>query len=501
MSELVIITCAESARTPLGHVTRAESPSQTAGDSARALRCEAAPTPTREPSAREDIARETIEAARAALEAAGLGAPAPLIALDARLDGLLALTVRDAGLVGLTGFAGRPVILLSAGTETHRDVLIHELTHVWMRTHGIDDARWRVETQTGAGLTISDPHGAALRVSHESAVVQEGLADLVAAALTQDPLLYEGFEAARRSVRSDVRCPEGLTGFVHEDAAIVSGALWALGGDHAARRSEVLAALRTAVTSAKSRAPSVPADSGVAAFVDALGAALVDHPDLATRWRELVAERGLRECATPITLGPGRTSARAMDFLAAGTRRFDAAYPGAAGLWWPPAAPLEVTGPLRFQAPVEGVTALRVTGRSSARDALTLAWQAHDQHGLLLGGGRAPFEGWPSQYAILELPPESRTLTFGFVSSRADDVTYNDLSVAPMTSSSTPTITSSPPPTGPLGPAEPRGGCALGVQPDLALPLLVACFLGRRLRWARRPRGGAAPHGSPSRCP
>ena len=120
MSEPVIVVC-EAGALPCGRV--------------------GPPSPEREAAVRAQL-----DAARALLEPAGLGSSpsgAPLIVLDARLDGVAALSVRDAASEGLMAYAGRPAIFFGEGVfaETNPDVLLHELTHVWMRAHGADDAR------------------------------------------------------------------------------------------------------------------------------------------------------------------------------------------------------------------------------------------------------------------------------------------------------------------------------------------------------------------------
>lgn len=423
MSEVVVVTCGES-------------PAGCAG---------ASPAPT----ARALAVREAVAAARAHLEPAGLWSVAPVIALDAPLGSAVARTVQDAATEGLTGYAGRPAVLIaSGGAETNLDVLLHELTHVWMRSQGAEDARWRMVDG---------------RASHESAVVHEGLADFVAAALTGDPILAEGLgaRATPHSLRALAACPGGLTGFAHEDAVIVSGALWELGGAGRtpAAMSEVVSAVRES---------AVAGGADVGALVDALAAALTARSSpLAARWSEIVEARGLRACHAPIELGAARASARAMDFLAAGAARLGVA---------------EVSGPIHFSAAVAGAQAARVTARSGRPGVLVITWQARGTDGGVVGEGRAPLVGWPSQHAQIALPPASHALRFAFATSERADVTYNDVAVAligprPAEPRSAQAVVVEPP-----RPPAPRSSCAVGGPSDVLLAVLVGWLAWRRRR-------------------
>ncbi|MBL8784740.1 MAG: hypothetical protein JNJ59_07580 [Deltaproteobacteria bacterium] len=424
------------------------------------------------PPARDAAVRDVVDSAIARLAASGFETPAPVIVLDASLGGPIATT-----LIGASdpwppaaplppSLAGRTAIFFQAGlgAETRPDVLLHELTHVWLRSHGADDPRWRLD----AG-----------RATHESAVVHEGIADFVAASLSNSPTLYAGLGTATRSLAPTVRCPDDLSGAANDDAAIVSSALWELGG--AGRSPDAMAEVLAAV-----RQSARDASRGFDAFVSAIEHALEAHPTRATHWNAIVQDRGLRMCHAPITLRESRTSSRGRDFVAAGTQRFAAALTRPPDASSPATALSEVTGPLQFRATVEDVRTLQIGGRSSERDALAIDWQSRDIDGRVLTRGRADFEGWPSPFATLILPPQSHTLTFAFVNSRAHDVTYNDLRVT--------ALESHPSPTHALGAPESRTGCSLGGSVDLVLPLLIAGVLHRTRHAARR----AAPHERPT---
>ncbi|HRE90413.1 MAG TPA: hypothetical protein PK095_14875, partial [Myxococcota bacterium] len=189
--------------------------------------------------------RQRFEEARALLEPAGfwVGSPndGPVVVLDARLSGALATTFEDAAREGFPEHPGRPVVFFDtrAGAVPDLDLVLHESTHVGLRAVGAVDARWRLERGRD-GFESG-------RANHESALVHEGIADFVAAALTGDPILGEGLgeRFGTTSLRVEVRCPDGLTGAPHQDSLVVSGALWELGGAgrDAASMAEVLGGL------------------------------------------------------------------------------------------------------------------------------------------------------------------------------------------------------------------------------------------------------------------
>lgn len=373
--------------------------------------------------------RAMLDEARARMASAGLWSVTPVIVLDARLDGVVASSVIDAASEGLTQHAGRPAILFARGAETHLDVWLHELTHVWMRAEGARDARW----QHDGG-----------RAHHEVALVYEALADFVAATLTDDPVVGEGLAlTTTHSLRVVATCPDDLTGFASADAVIVSGALWELGGGR-----DTLAAVTQSALGAQR----------VEALVDRVASALAARsPALAQRWAELVERRGLRRCDAPIAIGPSRVSAHSGEFLGVGTQRFGLS---------------EVSGPLRFTAAVSGTKTARITLRSSQRDALAITWQARDPLGDVIAAGRAPLAGWPSQFATVSLPPSDH-LTFAIVNTTPHDLTFNDVAL---------TSLEAHPSTVASVAERPGSGClAAPFDPfALALPLLLGALLRRR---------------------
>jgi hypothetical protein len=378
-----------------------------------------------------------------------------VVVLDARLSGALATTFEDAAREGFPAHPGRPVVFFDtrAGAVPDLDVVLHESTHLGLRAAGAVDARWRLERRQDGFLSG--------RANHESAVVHEGIADFAAAALTGDPILGEGLgeRFGTTSLRVEVRCPDGLTGAPHQDSLVVSGALWELGGAgrDAASMAEVLGAVRAA---------AVEGGAGVERFSRALGDGLGEA--LAARWAGLVERRGLFFCDTPIEVGGARVSARAGDFIAAGTGRFV----GRSG---------PVGGPLGFSARVGNAETAKILVRSSQGGALSIEWRAVGASGEVLGAGGHPLVGAPSSWVSVSLPPGSQTLDFVFTSTTSNDVAYNDVRVT------TEVRTASRPET----PGAAGSGCGVGLMGGVELGL-VFCLLAQRFKRARTSASGSS---------
>lgn len=403
---------------------------------------------------REGAVRARFDEARALLEPVGLWVRAPIVALDARLGGAVATTFADAASEGFPEFLGRPVVFFdtSLGAVPDLDVVLHELTHVWLRAAGADDARWRFEpSRDGSGSG---------RANHEAAMVHEGLADFAAAALTGDPALGEGLgeRFGTTSLRVEVRCPGGLTGSPHQDSLVVSGALWELGGvgRDAAAMAEVLGAVR--------RFP-VEGGGGVERFSRGLREVL--DGALAERWSALVERRGLERCDAPIEVGASRVSARSGDFIAAGTGRFGGSGP--------------VGGPLGFAARIGGADTAKVLVRSAESGALSVEWRAVGASGEVLGAGVAPLEGAPSSWVSVSLPTGSQGFDFVFTTTTSNDVAYNDVRVT--------TEVRAPPER--VGPGGSRSGCEVGMMGGVELGL-VLCLVAQRFKRARTSASGSS---------
>lgn len=415
---------------------------------------------------REALVRARFDEARALLEPAGLWAGAPVVALDARPGGVVATTFADAASAGFPEFLGRPVVFFdtSLGAVPDLDVVLHELTHVWLRAAGADDARWRLEKGWDGSLSG--------RANHDAAMVHEGLADFVAAGLTGDPVLGEGLgeRFGTTSLRVEVRCPDGLTGSPHEDSLVVSGALWELGGagQDAASMAGVLAAVRGA---------AVEGSAGVERFSRALREVLDDA--LAARWDGLVQRRGLERCDAPIEVGVSRVSARSGDFIAAGTGRFG----GSGPLGGP------VGGPLGFSARVADTETVKVMVRSAESDTLSIDWRAVGASGEVLGAGVAPLVLAPSAWVSVSLPAGSQVLDFVFTTTTSNDVAYNDVRV-------TTEVRVAPERVGPGGA---RSGCGGGVMGGVELGLVLG-LVAQRFRRARTSASGSSQSDSQGRA-
>ena len=126
-------------------------------------------------------------------------------------------------LIGNAAYLGDCGLTASFGQGPEADygydgeVVYHELTH------GV------VETMLDGGvLTLARPR--ADGVAHDAGAINEAVADLFASVYTDDPFhaeyTYEIGSGSGRRLDNDLRCPEAITGQVHADSEIMSGALW-----------------------------------------------------------------------------------------------------------------------------------------------------------------------------------------------------------------------------------------------------------------------------------
>lgn len=406
------------------------------------------------PARRPDV-QAVFDEARALLVGAGLWDPAvePVtVALGARLgDGTRALTVLEASATRGGPSGGdtpeHPVVYFGdPAAATDLDVVLHELTHVWMRAPGVhDEARWQVVNG------VAD---------HRSAVVHEGLSDFVAAALTRDPVIGER-SGDPGSVRVEAGCPGGLTGQVHLDSLVVSSALWELSGrGEVSTTAEVLAAVSRVARGA---------GGDVDAFVGSLRKDLAtSSPGLASDFERMVSSRGLERCSDPIEISE-RASSRGNHFVAAGTQR----YPGADSM----------TGPLSFRVDVSGVERVTVTLRSSAPP--DLVWLQWHVNGPRAEPGRSPLEGAPRLRAEIPIAQGADMLTFAVATRSSADIAYDDLRVS-LTRREPTSEAPSPPPPAPTQAAlvqprpEPSGCESLGLDGVGTLTSVVLMALGLR---------------------
>lgn len=357
--------------------------------------------------AREAPLRAALDEALAALSRADFTfPPRPIpVAVDAALpDGVLALVMPDAGAMGFTAHAGQPLLMLADGGLAQvidRDLLLHELVHVWQDTHGDRTPRW-VQHRGVADL--------------QGQILSEGVADFVVAALTGDPVIAEASTPDLPTHRVDivVRCPEGLVGFSYEDGGLVSGALWALGG--AGRDAAAMAVTLDAVRQVGPTARELSTYN--VALAHALETRQPNLPNLVGRWAEIVAERRLNACVAPIPveLGGARVSARVGEFVAHGAGHFAEDV-------------TEIASANAFRAWLEGARHLRLVVRSSRQTPpLEIAWQTTSIIGEVVGDGRLRLQGWPSQHVEIVVPGGD-WLTVRMLNTAEADASYNDLAL------------------------------------------------------------------------
>ncbi len=426
-------------------------------------------------------------AARTYLEAHGLwprgDAPLPVLLQEAPYGGTL--TVPDLGPWVGVAWAGRPGILFGriAGraTSDDRDLVTHELVHHWLRQSGADEPRWVLRDGRADG---------------EAGLIQEGLANFVAAARDGDPLLGDAALARgqpRPSLRVFVRCPEALRGDAHDDSLVLSGALWEarakLGGE------VVLGAIAEAAPGAAGRLVDLDA---------ALGRVFERHSEEAARtWRAISERHGLTRCDSPRPLPPGeRVGARSESFVIPGREQLREGRAAAAPAMEFPAVAGAIGSPQSFALALPpGTTRATLTLRSSQKDTprLTVAWRnserarLHRQPGDSRraeqvtspgcgdgsarpsncdGGaesGEVALEGWPVQQAELPVPAGATGLVLHLVSRAPGEVSYDDLSVT-LAGGGVEVV---PARATVVEPAE-RSSCGAGPEPIGALVILVA---------------------------
>ncbi len=397
-------------------------------------------------SLRESRVNALLQEASARMTLVGLWSPPPaplLIVLDAPLaPPLLALRVNDAALAGLPAHAGRQALLLSnEHVEQDIDILLHELSHVWLRSRTPDAQEPRWQWHDG-------------RASHDSALIHEALADFVAASLTQDPRIGEHSLAPgqTRSLDTPRTCPDAMTGAVHSDSLLISHPLWELSG----KGGDTIASRR--IMSVLSKLPP-DATQSIQHFVANFSRALnAKAPTLSGHWQALTADIQLHRCSEPLLLTDVPRIAYESDFIAPGLSHF----PGQA-------API---APIRFQAELHGKQSFIVNLRSDQRSPpLLLHWQALDQHQGVLAQDTRPLEGWPSQFLALDVPEGSTMLNLAIVNESIHDAGFNNIILHASDTSASKMA---------LDPESTECGAWLWLLPAAVLALLALLALFRR---------------------
>lgn len=188
-------------------------------------------------------------------------------------------------LVGNAAYVGDCGLTASFGQGPQADygydgeVVYHELTH------GV------VETMLDGGV-LSQARPRAEAVAHDAGAINEAVADLFASVYTDDPFhaeyTFEIGSGSGRRLDNDLRCPEAITGQVHADSEIMSGALW---DAHQALGEPMLLALLDTLA-------LMPEDGTFEelsnTLVEVVGEELGD--DAAATVRAIVEARGLLDC-------------------------------------------------------------------------------------------------------------------------------------------------------------------------------------------------------------
>lgn len=339
------------------------------------------------------------------------GGSGPLVLVsDADISG--ALTVPDIGVWLGPTWSGRMGVLFGAiegrSTGADDDLITHELVHVWLRRAGANEPR----------VVVRDGHA-----DLEASIIQEGLADFIAAARSGDAIVGRRTNPRAASLEASVRCPDAHTGQAHADGIVLASALWkahrVLGTD------QVLAAI----------AKAAPGHTHhIADLSRSLGRVFGEQsPEAARAWSEIETQTGLLRCDEPIVLEPGVVrSAYRGDFVIPATASLAT---GAKTGGRPNPALAEgarrqgesVGAPQHFEfavpfSPAHAVLSLRVV---APREALSVVWQA-------VGvdvSGRSVLEGGPRVVAQIDIPSGATGLVFRLVSSAPEEVAYADLMV------------------------------------------------------------------------
>ena len=355
-------------------------------------------------SQRESRVNALLQEASTRLTLAGFWSPPSvpiLIVLDAPLEQpLLALRVNDAALAGLPAHAGRQaLLLLNEDVEQDIDILLHELSHVWLRSKSPDMQEPRWQWQEG-------------RASHDGALIHEALADFVAASLTQDPRIGEHSLALwqTRSLDKPRICPDALTGAAHSDSLLISHPLWELSG-----RGLDPVASRQVMRVLSELPPN--ATQSIQNFVDIFSTTLNNKAsNLSEHWRTLTENSQLHRCSEPLLLTDMPRIAHEFDFIAPGLSHF----PGQT-------AP---RSPIHFRAELHGKRSFTLKLHSDQRSPpLLVHWQALEQHQGVLAQGTQPLKGWPSQFLALNVPEGSQRLLVSIVNESAHDARFNNISL------------------------------------------------------------------------
>jgi hypothetical protein len=178
-----------------------------------------------------------------------------------------------------TGSCGASTLMMGQGDHDFAydgDIVYHELSHAV------------IELLAGEDLGLEQRRTDAL--VFDAGAIDEGVADFLAAAFTDDPLVAEyAFPTGGRSLDNDFLCPRDLTGEKHADGQLIGAALWDA-------RAELGDDLVPVVLDALAM---IEPDASFEEYVEILETLTVEAmgADAGATLTDALSERGLLECA------------------------------------------------------------------------------------------------------------------------------------------------------------------------------------------------------------
>ncbi|MEZ4269291.1 MAG: hypothetical protein R3F39_23280 [Myxococcota bacterium] len=359
----------------------------------------------------------------------------------------------DLGLALGPQWSGRPGILFGDHQDTPTasmdEVLTHELVHHWLRQSGATEPRW----------VLVEGHA-----DNQPALIQEGLANFVAAARSGDPVIARAAGPhAATSLRVFARCPDHLHGEAHDDSLVLSGALWE------AREALPADLLLGAIAQASARRPACPTSPARSNAPQPLARGRAPGP-------RSPPDTASTAATSPCALTPGeRLSASREGFVIPAPSAFT-----------PP--PPHVTSPQAFALALPpGTPSVGLTLRANRKDAATLEvqWRAPGQADTREA---APLAGWPIATANLAVPPGATELIFRLASKSPDELTFNDLRVTPTAPAPSAEALTAAVVAAPSAPPPSCAGCAATTADTLLWAAVIIAWFLRRNPLAKAPR-------------
>jgi hypothetical protein len=289
---------------------------------------------------------------------------------------------------------GRPIIVLTPAASKDLDVMTHELTHLCL-----GQAEWPEVHLDAAG-----------RASTQHRAVAEGVADALAAWRSGLSVLARQSTPATmeaKNVALPAKCPESLNGQPHDDAQVVSSALWA------AMQASTPDLIATAAAQAARK------QGTIADFDRAMKEALTGPAREA--FLKASSDALLVDCGRAIPLRASQTFSAERDrFVLPGTRHTKQLQ--------------SVRGPQSFVVEFDTpVNAAQVSVRSAQQGGTVSVWFSTPSQ---QGTAALSASAIPSGTLVFEQP--TTHLEIAFVSSRASDAYFNDVTVTGQPASTSP---------------------------------------------------------------